>query len=680
MITRRFIMKKVLSVFLILTMMLASVLAVIPASAAEATLTTDKDVYVAGEPILVSASSDNAAGTDWVGIAPKGIFSGGALAWEYVRNIGKSYDITKSPNGSSSGIIASYKNYPAGEYVVYLIANDKSLTRAIGTDAVIAQKEIKIVPKNSTLLKAPTAVTYEIDDATSGLADGTLKITLPANHNADDIYMWWANEDGKLEDYTRLARFKVPSKATTEITYKITPKTLIPAEATKLLVYTFNDTLGVSAECFEVVLPEGAGYDFPEEDPITEFQIVSDIHIGYAAVPYEFNFRSALEDMAKNSPNSVGIFSNGDIIDRGENISLWHELWSIYDSVEGAPDFFPGIGNHEYIGLHYESGLSSFLNKAQWPEEYIDDKPDGVPYYDVWVNGYHYIFLASTTLGCKIGDEQYDWFEACLENKVDDRPVFVFLHQSMKDTVAGSSESEGWWQLEDDARMREIFSKHPEIFFFNGHSHWVLDSYNTMYGGGENAAMFNTSSVGYLWHAYDVPWGEHQDGSEGYYVRVYKDRVLLLGRDFINGKWVSSAQFVVNERYTDETKTPDFKDPVNTEKLEALISEVETLKAEDYTEKSWSTFSAALVAAKEALTSEKQSVVNAALTDLRRAKNSLVAKKEEEKDTTTVTEAPTDAPIATDETGGGCGSSFSALGVLLACAAGVAVVATKKRR
>jgi hypothetical protein len=250
----------------------------------------------------------------------------------------------------------------------------------------------------------------------------------------------------------------------------------------------------------------------------------------------------------------------------------------------------------------------------------------------------------------------------------------------MKDTVAGSSESEGWWQLEDDARMREIFSKHPEIFFFNGHSHWVLDSYNTMYGGGENAAMFNTSSVGYLWHAYDVPWGEHQDGSEGYYVRVYKDRVLLLGRDFINGKWVSSAQFVVNERYTDETKTPDFKDPVNTEKLEALISEVETLKAEDYTEKSWSTFSAALVAAKEALTSEKQSVVNAALTDLRRAKNSLVAKKEEEKDTTTVTEAPTDAPIATDETGGGCGSSFSALGVLLACAAGVAVVATKKRR
>lgn len=35
-------------------------------------------------------------------------------------------------------------------------------------------------------------------------------------------------------------------------------------------------------------------------------------------------------------------------------------------------------------------------------------------------------------------------------------------------------------------------------------------------------------------------------GSEGYYIRVYEDKVAVLGRNFITGEWVSSAQFIVN--------------------------------------------------------------------------------------------------------------------------------------
>jgi hypothetical protein len=377
------------------------------------------------------------------------------------------------------------------------------------------------------------------------------------------------------------------------------PNTLIPAEATKLVVYTFNDTLGMSEECVEVELPEGAGYDFPTEAPLTEFQSVSDIHIGRSESAK--HFKLLLEDIVKNSPNSSGLFANGDVIDAGSNVKLWTDLWNLYESVENAPDFFPGIGNHEYIGMSYDSGLASFLENMRLPAGY--EKPTNTPYYDVWVNGFHYIFLADArTGGCDIGKEQYEWLEARLAEKEDDRPVFLFFHQPMKNTVAGSMESEGWWQLSDDTRLREIFAEHPEIVFFNGHTHWILDSYNTMYGGGDQAAIFNTASVSYLWHSYDVPGGEYQAGSEGFYVKVYKDKLLVLGRDFVNGKWVSSAQFVVEGRNTNTGVEPGpDQSEIDAAKLEALIEEIEKLDSADYTEESWNALVSALTSAKAAL-------------------------------------------------------------------------------
>ena len=679
-------MKRSISAAIVIALLLGTALAIIPASAAEPKLSTNKTTYTLGEAILVSASSDNAKGKDWIGIAPKELTTGGTIAWEYVSKIVENYDITCAPNRGSNDVLAPYMNFPAGDYVVYLIPDDLTLSKARDQGKILASVEISIVDDPNASLKSPTAVTYELDDATSGLADGTLTITLPESHYADDIYMWWANEDGILEDYTRLARFKVPSRETTKFTYTMTPNTLIPAEATKLLVYTYSDRFGMSEECVGVALPEGAGYDFPTDAPIIEFQSVSDIHIGRSESAE--HFRLMLEDIVKNSPNSSGIFANGDLIDSGSKTSLWKELWDLYDSVENAPDFFPGIGNHEYNGMSHASGLESFIDNIRMPEGYA--KPDGTQYYDVWVDGYHFIFLADArTSGCDIGETQYDWLEARLAEKKDDRPVFLFFHQPMKNTVAGSMESEGWWALQDDERMREILADHPEIFFFNGHTHWILDSYNTMYGGGDEAAIFNTSSVSYLWQSYDVPTGVYQEGSEGFYVKVYKDKVLLLGRDFANGKWVSSAQFVVNDRHTTLEGAN-----ANASALETLIGEAEKLNAEDYTEESWSALVAALEAAKTALDCETQEEINSAKNALDAAIKALITKPvdedkdEDEKPTVKPTdkaEDETDEPTEPEVTDpplkekSGCGSSFSALGVMLTCIAGAALVFRKRK-
>ena len=48
----------------------------------------------------------------------------------------------------------------------------------------------------------------------------------------------------------------------------------------------------------------------------------------------------------------------------------------------------------------------------------------------------------------------------------------------------------------------------------------------------------------YLWSSYDDIVGSYTEGSNGYVIKVYKDKVMVLGRDFENGKYVSSAMFV----------------------------------------------------------------------------------------------------------------------------------------
>ena len=93
-----------------------------------------------------------------------------------------------------------------------------------------------------------------------------------------------------------------------------------------------------------------------------------------------------------------------------------------------------------------------------------------------------------------------------------------------------------------DERVREILKKYPQVYFFNGHSHWDMNSHgNAHLATNDLPNVFNTASVAYLWTSYDNPTGEYLRGSQGYYIYVYEDKVLVLGRDFEQEKFIPSA-------------------------------------------------------------------------------------------------------------------------------------------
>lgn len=315
------------------------------------------------------------------------------------------------------------------------------------------------------------------------------------------------------------------------------------------------------------------------QTPLLTFQIITDTHItADPAHEYNLNFERALQDLALHAQGSSGIMHVGDITDHGfaEEYAEVHRILQLHQA--SLPEIRYTLGNHD-VGLgHWESRLAMYTSRMEMPG----------PYHDHWIDGYHFIFLGTEEglpTFCNLSEEQLRWLDRKLGERaadapepevrvVDDlevyvqqppttvglsrqtgngsqasgstaspeQPVFLFLHQPLKDTVAGSLESQEWYGVTQDLELRSILSKYPQTLLFTGHTHWELEVDNTMSpGNGQTATMFNAASVAYLWTNAD----EHKSGSQGFYVEVYADKVLVRGRDFTTGTWIEEAQYEV---------------------------------------------------------------------------------------------------------------------------------------
>ncbi|WP_422661129.1 metallophosphoesterase family protein [Paenibacillus sp. EC2-1] len=286
-------------------------------------------------------------------------------------------------------------------------------------------------------------------------------------------------------------------------------------------------------------------YTSPTEQPIIRFQVITDTHITTNPEHvHNLQFGQALRDIKATAPDSVGIMHVGDLTDSGDDkeYAEVHRIWS--ENRMGLPDLLVTSGNHDVADQPWRKDagtcdwrelLGNFMDKTGMPGHY----------HDHWINGYHFIFLGTeegTNEFADLSETQLIWLDAKLAEKAaSGKPKFVFLHQPLKNTVAGSSETQGWYGVNQDEEMKAILNCHPQTILFTGHTHWVLVSPNTIFGGNGSATMFNASSVAYLWTDEDVK----KAGSEGFFVEVYEESVLVRGRDFTTGTWVEEAHFTV---------------------------------------------------------------------------------------------------------------------------------------
>lgn len=302
-----------------------------------------------------------------------------------------------------------------------------------------------------------------------------------------------------------------------------------------------------------------------EEKPILRIPVFSDTHIcgkpeligTYTACTNNSRNQRlvhALEDYANIAPGADAYAIVGDLTDHG--------LQSQYDEFNNILNrYLPldskkvlTMGNHDFFAKRYDPTITD----EDLISRYLQNTGQESLYYDQWIGGYHFISLSgekTTQDGLNsdfLSEEQYLWLEKALPYKaVDDRPIFVFIHQPIKGTIYGSD----LWGSFEDGRLESILEKYPQVILFSGHSHYLLNHPRTIYQ--EGFTMVNTGSVNYSF--YDG--GEVSEPSQGLLVDVYKDRVVIKARDFIEKTWVN--QFEINtpykKTYFDHLK-PYFKD------------------------------------------------------------------------------------------------------------------------
>ncbi|MBQ4155800.1 MAG: metallophosphoesterase, partial [Clostridia bacterium] len=523
-------------------------------------IATDKTVYETGEPIVVTATGGSNA---WVGLYKEtDSYGSGAgkvvsIYWYWV-NSSSNGNFSGKPAVLQAGFHDTGSSNPGtvlapGKYNVYIFSD--------GGYNAVDKVAIEVVPRDVAAL---TSLEYKLDNDTDGFANGT--VTVKKNIDDDtvtDCMLYWGDENGnKLAGYSKITRFKLDGETTT-----VTMPThlIIPTGAKKLLAFAYDGS-AISDKNISVDLPANSQYDLTKEGMTAEFQIVSDIHLTTDAeatneVKYSNkHFQMLLEDVAVNSPDSLGIVINGDIANTGKQAEF-QKGYNIYTSVKSKynnlTDLHLSIGNHDWIKGNPNKQFQVF---AKLFNKSLEKTPEKV-YYDEVLGGYHFVYLGSEQIGlhATLSQEQLNWFDdlmAKCTQEDPDKPVFVFLHQSLYSTVAGSLPGQGWHGVNNEHLLKNILKKYNQILFFNGHSHWEYDSQSNMFAGDEEAPVaFNTSSVSYLWTSYNIIGGEHLDGSQAYYVRIYKDKVLLLGKDVETGEFCSSALYVVEQHKLDFDKS-----------------------------------------------------------------------------------------------------------------------------
>ena len=137
-----------------------------------------------------------------------------------------------------------------------------------------------------------------------------------------------------------------------------------------------------------------------------------------------------------------------------------------------------------------------------------------------------------------ISEEQLDWLDDTLKEKSGKgKPVFVILHQILKDTHglpltwgSGTNKNAGSVGEQSD-EIKAILNKYQDIILITGHMHTGFGQYTYEKVG--NFHSVNLPSI-----TIDNKDGDYNEPATGYVTEVYSDKVVFRARDFAKGVYV----------------------------------------------------------------------------------------------------------------------------------------------
>lgn len=283
-------------------------------------------------------------------------------------------------------------------------------------------------------------------------------------------------------------------------------------------------------------------YSIHDPEPVLSFSVISDTHSNADMdSDSNVNFKNALIDLYTINPGSEALCVVGDMTERGKDAE-YDTFMNILDSVPHPKTYFV-LGNHD---VRWQEG--GFKEAS---ERFLLKTKTSATFYDEWIKGFHFIFMSTDTDlkdQAYISQDQLRWLERKISvDKDSNKPVFVFLHQSIENTSAGSYPEDGYGfsgypdGIVDDSNLINILSLNPQCIFITGHTHAVIESPKTV-NSVHGFTCVNTSSVSYTISCDGV--GEDNE-SQGICFYIYENKVIIRGRNFSKKQWVQNGQWEI---------------------------------------------------------------------------------------------------------------------------------------
>lgn len=195
--------------------------------------------------------------------------------------------------------------------------------------------------------------------------------------------------------------------------------------------------------------------------PKLRFIVTSDIHykigVDIEKERFEKGMKLAYEYAMNTEYKKIdAFFAVGDFANCGSESEMLKFKESLDRVIATETKITLMLASHEFHSEDGEEGAISRLKNifTQAPDNYfvINDCP---------------FICISTEDGCRIKAEKQQWLKNCLEDAVSsgrEKPVFVFQHPHLTDTVYGSIN----WGDDD---IISILTDYPQVIDFSGHSH-----------------------------------------------------------------------------------------------------------------------------------------------------------------------------------------------------------------
>ncbi len=405
----------------------------------------------------------------------------------------------------------------------------------------------------------PSLITlhYDFANTRAGSADGTVSIDFGAQDGRYcDITLYWGNADGILPDFTPL---RVTNGTEMLTGYTFAKALAFPKEATALIA-RITDTL----RTFDVVYSIPLNKRAPAEEPLYTVAFASDIHIGYGGIALRNTQLKAREEINKLADflvvdgdftqwygqiteDKIGEWALAEEYFKGYTIPVYFAKGN-HDEPNHNDSYVASVGYDKFSYEHFDRFLDMWLayskEKGDYDVKRIDSTTD---YYDCFIGGHHYIFLAIPNEGYyKFGEAQLKWLDEKLyKYEASGEPIFLMGHIPVGTRVSHPSSV---WNEFQSPELDAVLERHPNAIYISGDTHYTLDTdWNSTVNGEQLRPSFTTDgAVIDAWVAVDEsdpdnPTWQAVPGENalGLIAEVYNDRILLKGRHFVNGQWIA---------------------------------------------------------------------------------------------------------------------------------------------